>query len=283
MIVDFHTHTFPDAIAPSVLAKLSGVSRCAPFTDGTGGGLSASMAAAGVDLSVVLPVATSPGQVLHINDFAARSNETVEQTGRFSFGCMHPDFAAWREELGRVASLGLKGVKLHPVYQGVDLDDPRYLRILTRAGELGLIVVTHGGLDIGYPKAENSRPEVIARAVRQAGPVKLVAAHMGGWKRWGEALELLADTPVYLDTSFSVGAITSLEEGDYSPEERRLLDAEAFVRMVRRFGAERILFGTDSPWTGQRESLELLRAMPLTEAERSAILGENARRLLALE
>ena len=280
MVIDFHTHTFPDAIAASTLQKLSGVSHSRPFTDGTAAGLRASMAAAGVDLSVVLPVATSPRQVRHINVSAARNNERAAETGLFSFGCIHPDCENWREELDRIAAWGLKGVKVHPVYQGVDLDDPRYLRILTRAGELGLVVVTHSGVDIGYPAASHCRPDQIRRAVEQAGPVKLVAAHMGGWKQWREAAELLADTPVYLDTSFSTGFIAPLDDGYYAPEDLRLLQEEAFVQMVRLFGAQRILFGTDSPWSGQRESVERLRALPLTQEEKEAILGGNAQRLL---
>ena len=282
MVIDFHTHTFPDAIAASTLKKLSGVSHSAPFTDGTGAGLAASMGEAGVDLSIVLPVATSPRQVRHINEAAALANRRAGETGLFSFGCIHPDCEHWREELDHIAALGLKGVKLHPVYQGVALDDPRYLRILTRAGELDLVVVTHAGVDIGYPDAGHCLPDVVLRAVRQAGPVKLVAAHMGGWKRWREAAELLADTPVYLDTSFSTGFIAPLDDGHYAPEELRLLAAEEFVSMVRLFGPERVLFGTDSPWSGQRESLEWLRALPLTEGERDAVLGGSARRLLGL-
>ena len=280
MVIDFHTHTFPDSIAVSTLQKLSGVSHSAPFTDGTAAGLAGSMAAAGVDLSIVLPVATSPRQVARINESAARNNEHTAETGLFSFGCIHPDCENWREELDRIAALGLKGVKLHPVYQGVDLDDPRYLRILTRAGELGLIAVTHAGVDIGYPDAANCLPAVVRRAVEQAGPVTLVVAHMGGWKRWAEAAELLADLPVYLDTSFSTGSIAPLDDGHYAPEELPLLQEEEFVQMVRRFGPERILFGTDSPWSGQRESVEWVRALPLPPEEKEAILGGNARRLL---
>ena len=126
MVIDFHTHTFPDAIAASTLQKLSGVSHSRPFTDGTATGLRVSMAAASVDLSVVLPVATSPRQVRHINVAAARNNERAGETGLFSFGCIHPDCENWREELDCIAEWGLKGVKVHPVYQGVDLDDPRY-------------------------------------------------------------------------------------------------------------------------------------------------------------
>ena len=130
MIIDIHTHTFPDRIAAPTLEKLQSLSHTLPFTDGTVDGLRASMEAAGVDRSLVLPVATSARQVVHVNDASARINDQAGETGIYSFGCMHPDFDDWRGELGRIAALGMKGVKLHPVYQEVDLDDIRYLRIL---------------------------------------------------------------------------------------------------------------------------------------------------------
>ena len=58
--------------------------------------------------------------------------------------------------------------------------------------------------------------------------------------------------------------------------------AKARVRMVRTFGAERILFGTDSPWSGQRESLTWIRDTALNADELEAILGANAQKLLGL-
>ena len=280
MIIDFHTHTFPDKIASAAIEKLSGASHTRPFSDGTAAGLSASAKGAGIDLSVVLPVATNTRQVPNVNDYAAKTNEATESTGLFSFGCIHPDYPAWKEELSRISALGLKGVKLHPVYQDVAFDDPRFLRILDRAGELGLIVVTHAGLDIGFPGVERCSPEQIRSAVQQVGPVKLVLAHMGGWRQWERAEELLADLPVFFDTAFSTGEISPLQDGYYSPEELPMLDGASLLRMIRTFGAERVLFGTDSPWSDQTESLAFLRALPLEAAERDAILGGNARNLL---
>lgn len=282
MIIDFHTHTFPDKIAAAAIEKLSGLSHTPPFSDGTAGGLAASAKGAGIDLSVILPVATNTKQVPSINDYAAKTNETTEATGLFSFGCIHPDFPQWKEELSRIAALGLKGIKLHPVYQEVDFDDIRYLRILERAGELGLIVVTHAGLDIGYPGVEHCSPEMVLSAVKQVGQVKLVLAHMGGWRQWDKVEELLVGQSVWLDTAFSVGEITPLEDGYYSPEELHMLNEADFLRLIRKFGAERVLFGTDSPWSDQKESLDLIRALPLGNGEKEAVLGGNARKLLRL-
>lgn len=282
MIIDIHTHTFPDKIAAATLDKLKHLSHTIPFTDGTAAGLAASMARAGVDRSVVMPVATSPRQVPHVNDASARMNELGAQTGVLSFGCMHPDFDGWKEELARVRDLGLKGIKLHPQYQDTDFDDPRYLRILDRCGELGLVVLTHAGLDIGMPGKDNCAPEMVARVLEQVGPVKLVLAHMGGWRQWDRVEALLPGTGVYLDTSFSLGEITPLDDGHYRPGDLPLLDEAAFLRMVRRFGPDRILFGTDSPWDDQGAALARLRALPLEKSELDAILGGSARKLLEL-
>ena len=282
MIIDIHTHTFPDKIAAATLDKLKHLSHTIPFTDGTAAGLAASMARAGVDRSVVMPVATSPRQVPHVNDASARMNELGAQTGVLSFGCIHPDFDGWKEELARVRDLGLKGIKLHPQYQDTDFDDPRYLRILDRCGELGLVVLTHAGLDIGMPGKDNCAPEMVARALEQVGPVKLVLAHMGGWRQWDRVEALLPGTGVYLDTSFSLGEITPLDDGHYRPGDLPLLDEAAFLRMVRRFGPDRILFGTDSPWDDQGAALARLRALPLEKSELDAILGGSAQKLLEL-
>lgn len=282
MIVDLHTHVFPDKIAVSTVKKLELLSHTRSFSDGSAAGLKASMVRAGVDASLVLPVATNPHQVPHVNDSSARMNELGPETGIYSLGCIHPDFDGYREELSRIASLGLKGIKLHPEYQGMDFDDPRYLRILDRCGELGLIVISHAGLDVGFPGKDNCSPAMVLRAIRQVGPVKLVLAHMGGWRQWDQVEELLWETQVSIDTSYALGSIAPLDDGFYAPEQLPLMSEEQFMRMVRKFGAHRVLFGTDSPWTDQAQALKRLRALPLEPWELEAILGGNAQKLLNL-
>lgn len=280
-VIDFHTHTFPDRIAPAAVRSLASKSHTLPFADATEGGLRDSMARAGIGLSVILPVATNPGQVVRINDSSLRINEHTGETGLLSLGCMHPDFEGWHDELARIAAAGIRGVKLHPVYQGVDIDDPRFLRILTRCGELGLFVVLHAGLDVGFPGAEQVIPEKVLSAVGQAGPVNLVLAHMGGWRCWDRVEALLTDTGAYIDTAFSLGPLTPAGDGyPWTEETLQMLTETDFLRLVRAFGAGRVLFGTDSPWADQGRALADIMALPLTEGERRAILWDNAARLL---
>ena len=280
-VIDFHTHTFPDRIAPAAVRSLQAASHTAAFSDATESGLRVSMARAGIDLSVLLPVATNPGQVVKINDSSIQINEHTPETGLLSLGCMHPDFEDWHDELERIAAAEIRGIKLHPVYQGVDIDDPRFVRILSHCGELGLFVVLHAGLDVGFPGAEQVVPPKILHAIKLAGPITLVLAHMGGWRCWDEAEELLSGTGVYIDTAFSLGSMTPAGDGyPWTESSLKLMDETAFLRLVRSFGADHVLFGTDSPWADQAEELKAIRSLPLSDLEKEWILHNNAERLL---
>lgn len=282
MIVDMHTHIFPDKISAAVIDKLSRKAKIAAFTNGTLNGLKKSMDAAQVDLSVILPVATNTSQVEKINSSATELNEKFFGAGIFSFGCIHPDFTNFKEELRRVKNRGLKGIKIHPVYQDTNLDDVKFLRILDCAAENDLIVVTHAGLDIGFPGVVRCSPKMARRVVEEVGDFKFVLAHMGGWKNWNEALEILSGTKIFIDTAFSTGDIVPRADCVWRADELKLLDAAQFMKFVKIFGADRILFGTDSPWSSALTSIEFIKNLPLADDDKDKILGLNAKKLLAL-
>ena len=278
MIIDFHTHTFPDRIAAAAVGKLEQMAHTRAHSDGTQRGLLSAMHAAAIDHAVVLPVATNPLKCASMND---ASLALSAMDGITCFAAIHPDAPDWQEELTRVKQMGFKGVKIHPVYQDVAIDDPRFLRILARCGELGLIVVMHSGADIGFPGVERCSPAMLRRALRQVGPVTLIAAHMGGWRNWQEVPEQLLDTGIYLDTSFSLGSISPIDD-HYAPEELPLMAQEAFLHLVRLFGSQRVLFGTDSPWDDMAQCVKRIDALPLTASEKADIFSGNARRLLGI-
>lgn len=280
MRIDFHTHTFPEAIAARTIAKLEKSARTASYADGTADGLRASMDRANIDFSVILPVATRPGQAETINRVAIETNGRHRETGLISFGGIHPDNGDYRQILRSLAGNGIRGIKLHPVYQQTDFDDIRYMRIIDCACENGLIVVTHAGYDISFPGGSQAVPERILAVLDTVKPDKLVLAHMGGWRCWDEVEQHLAGAPVWLDTSFTVTPIRAAEDTCRTPEECRTLPPEQFCRIIRRHGADRILFGSDSPWSDQEEAVGLLMESGFTPEECTAILGGNAEKLL---
>jgi predicted TIM-barrel fold metal-dependent hydrolase len=278
IITDFHTHTFPDAIAAKAISGMQLRSHAAAFGSGTVDGLLASMAQAGISRSVVLPVATNPLKISSMND-KILSQEKCQHV--VNFGAMHPLAENWKEELNRLAAAGVPGIKLHPQYQGVDITDIRYLRILDHAASLGLITVTHAGDEIAYPGVVRCSPEMVRSVCDQLGNIPLVLAHMGGWKNWQRVAENLAHTGCYLDTAISLGSIVPIDD-HYAPTDLPLLSEEDFVSLVRAFGSHRVLFGTDSPWADQAEEIRKLTSLPLTQAELENILSRNAARLLNL-
>lgn len=278
MIIDFHTHTFPEKIAQSAISKMQLDCHSAAFTKGTAAALTDSMKSAGIDYSVVLPVITNPEKNQAINRLS------VEQNGRdglIYFGGIHPESADISAQLKALKSGGVKGIKIHPVYQGTDINDIKFLRILYCAAENGLIVVTHAGDDIGFPGVVRCSPEMVADALKEVGDVTLVAAHMGGWRNWDEVERLSEFKNLYIDTAFSLGAITPID-GHYREEELRLMNADEFMKIIRAFGSKRVLFGTDSPWDCQKTAKGQILKLPLDEREKEDIFYNNARELLIL-
>ena len=260
-MIDFHTHIFPEKIAKATLAFLAEKCQEEPSTNGMADGLLASTEDAGLECSVILPVVTKPSQFQSINRFASNFRE-----GKLiSFGGIHPDSADYKAELREIYHLGLKGVKLHPDYQQVFIDDIRYKRIISYATELGLIISVHAGFDPGYPECTHCTPKRARDMILDVQPEKLVLAHMGGFMQWDDVEEYLVGQPVWFDTAVVFGKI---------PDEQ-------FIRMVRNHGNDKILFASDSPWADQKEFVKHLQSLPLTGAEKDNIFHNNAVRLLS--
>lgn len=281
MIIDFHTHTFPEQIVKRAIAKLSESAHIKNYLAGTVDDLKSSMRSAGIDYAVLLPVVTKPSHQEDINRTAILTNEAFEETGILSFGGIHPDNDNYRQILRELAAHGVRGIKLHPVFQETYFDDIRYLRIIECACENGLIILTHAGYDISFPNQDFVTPDRIGKVLKQLHPDKLVLAHMGGFSCWNQAEELLSSYDVFLDTSFSLTPLRS-NTGEAGDTPYRPLDHSAFLRMVKTFGANRILFGSDSPWADLEESLACIRQSGLSPLEIQDILGNNAAKLLGI-
>lgn len=262
MIIDFHTHDFPAAIASKSIALLQQRSGITPYTDGTYQGLARSMEEGGIDVSILLPVVTKPSQFDTVNRVAARLNERQEAIR--SFGGIHPENEDYREKLKEIKRMGLPGIKLHPAYQETYMDDIRYKRIVSYALEQDLLVVFHAGVDIGLPEPVYTDPERTLNLLRDTGGGNIILAHLGGWKCWDQVEELLLDRDVYFDTAFV----------------QDFMSKEQFMGIVRGHGTDKILFGTDSPWSGQKESVEWLKSLPFSQEEQEQIFWENAKKLL---
>lgn len=264
MLIDFHTHAFPEKIAARAVASLSHASGgLEPQTDGTLASLKGEMAKDGVDLSVVQSIATNPAQMRKVNDFAM---EMDRDEAIVAFGSVHPDAPDALEELERIHAAGLKGVKLHPEYQQFYVNDEKMKPIYRKLSELGLITLFHAGHDYGFAPPYHAMPEQLLEAVKWFdSPV--VAAHWGGMGCSDEVLQKLCGTPLYFDLAFGYAAMSRVTARS----------------IVEKHGADRLLFGSDMPWHRPAWELRLLDSLELSEQEREKIRWQNAAALLGLQ
>ncbi|MCR5703203.1 MAG: amidohydrolase family protein [Eubacterium sp.] len=274
MIIDTHAHTFPDHIAYGALRKMEQeILNSQNFVvkaarTGTVEDLSKASIGAGIDITLVCPVATNVRQPEKINRLSVELNQGVEEHHLFSLGAIHPECENYKEILDEIVAMDFRGIKLHPDYQNMDFDDERYIRIMDYAANKGLVIITHAGEDVGLPGTVHCTPDKVLNVWKHIQPEKLVLAHMGGWRKWDEVEEKLMDLPVYFDTAVCGRKDIPVHISD-----------EQLVRMIRNHGVERVLFGTDSPWYDQKEALDDLKNSGLTEAELKLVLGENAKKL----
>ncbi len=267
MLIDFHVHVFPDRIAKKTIAVLQrNMSEVYNIKQelsygGTLAELKAAMAEKQVDISVIMPIATKVTQYKTINGYA---EEITDGRSVISFASLHPYQDNIDETLQDIVSRGFKGIKLHPDYQGVYADDEKFISLVRRAAELGLYITIHAGKDFGiYPPyravAEHLRP-----LLEHVDSSRVILAHMGAFMEWDEAERLINDFNMYIDTS-----VVS-----------RYISLEQYRRIIDRRGADRVLFGSDSPWEDPRKSLAFLKASGVSEEETELITHKNAEKIL---
>lgn len=265
MIIDFHTHIFPDKIAEKTINYLADKANIKAYGDGTLNSLLDVMNKGGIDYSVTLPIATKPEQVESINRFAVSLNDVKEI---IPFGTVHPEYENWRCALENLKASGIKGIKLHPEYQDFFIDDEKCFEICKYASELDLTVVFHSGVDLGFLGRElRCTPKRAYKLIKRLNYEKLVFAHMGASDMYDDTYEILAGENIFFDTGFCLGRI---------PDEK-------FLKLVEKHGADKILFATDFPWHSPKKDSMYLKLMSIDNEKRDMIFYKNAVKLLNIK
>ena len=258
--IDFHTHAFPNALAPRAIGELESRADWSAVGDGTIGDLLRSMDEADIDMSVVATIATRPEQTRSILKWCGKvRSDRIEP-----LASVHPGDRKAVKWVARIADAGLAGIKLHPMYQDFAADESRLDAIYAAAAQRELIVTLHAGQDIAFPDDDRAAPRRIRNVVDRHPKLKLVATHLGGWRAWDEAAEHLIGCDVHLETSFV----------------HRYLQPARAAQLITRHGPERILFGTDWPWRDQAEDIRAVGGMGLAREQTRRILWSNAARML---
>jgi uncharacterized protein len=228
--------------------------------DGTVAGLLGSMDRAGIRRALLCPVATKPSQVEKISDWAA----SLSSDRIIPFASIHPGYAEPEREIERAVGLGLRGLKFHPQYMDCAVDDPACLRIARAAARARLPIAFHGGYHPAFERQDVASPVRMRRLHDAVPDLRIIACHMGGMDDWQGVIDYLVGCDIYLETSFVA---------PWCPP-------PILETILSRHDPHRIVFGTDSPWTDQAETLAIFKRLPLSPAAFELALSKNAAELV---
>lgn len=271
MVIDFHTHVFPDKIAEKTIPYLMEKGNIDSYGNGKLSDLREKMNKSGTDISVVLPVCTKPSQFDSINKFAQILNN---EENIFSFGGIHPDNDDIRGRLKTLKAIGFKGIKLHPDYQETYINDDRIYNIVKNAVELDMYVTIHAGVDVAYPDDVHCTPKETAKLIERVYngnydvEPRIILAHMGGIDLYDDVEKYLVGKPVYFDT-----AVVLCFNKDKKSQ---------FERIIKNHGADKILYASDYPWSDLKENIEIMNSLNISDEEKELILNKNARNILGI-
>ena len=254
--IDAHCHIYPDRIAQVAVAHTDTFYGLHSLYGGTASDLLSGDGRSYVDKFIVQSLATTPHQVKRINEFIAGVvNENKDSL--IGLGTMHPESKTMEEDLEHLIELGLHGVKLHADIQGFDVDDERCLKIYSLCEKKGVPILMHAG-DKRY---DRSNPNRILPVVKMFPSLTFVAAHLGGWSVWQDAVKALSGLPnLYVDTSSS----------------SEFMKKEEMKRIIDTYGTDKVLFGTDYPmWQADKE-IEYLLSLGYSDSEYENIFAKNA-------
>jgi predicted TIM-barrel fold metal-dependent hydrolase len=264
--IDFHTHIFPDQVAKSTVdAIAAGSGDYRARTDGTLQGLLDSMKRANISASLVANFATKPSQMFSILEFCKQ----IMSDAIYPLISFHPSNDTYEVEdmFGQAQVAGIRGVKLHPLYQRFFIDDKYMYGFYELMASFGFYVMFHTGFDRAFPGNTQADVERVKKVADWFKDLTIVCTHVGGWKQWDRIHCLSSCKNVFTETSMTMSEVSD----------------EEFIRLIGHFDEDRILFGSDSPWTDQQEMLERTLHLKISDRLKEKILYKNAADLLGLK
>lgn len=258
-IIDAHSHIFPEKISKKATIAIGDFYDLPMYSEGSSDKLIESGKKIGVNKYLVCSTATVPHQTERINTFIKEQCDAHSEF--FGFGTLHPAMDNIEDEVERIISLGLHGIKIHPDFQKFDIDAPAAFKIYEIIeGRLPILI------HMGDNRYEYSRPHKLVNVLNNFPKLQVTAAHFGGYQCWEEAEGCLKRSNVKFDTCSSLPLI--------SPEYAN--------KLVNYYGVENMFFGTDFPMWKHTAEIERFFAIGLSYEDNKKILSDNFKEYFGL-
>lgn len=258
-IIDSHCHIYPEKIAAKAVQAIGDFYQIGMKCNGTVGELNSIMDKYNISRAVVHSTATKPEQVPGINNYII---DTVNENERFiGYGTMHAFYEKKEEEFEKIRKAGLKGIKIHPDFQKINIDDKKMDDIYELASD-DMPILFH----IGDKERDFSNPERLLRVIKRFPKLKPIAAHMGGYRKWNESADMFKGRDVWFDTCSSFTYLTD----------------ENIKAIINSQGIDKILFATDYPMWNFEDEYKRLISLNFKDEDIEKILSGNIKMLLKI-
>ena len=259
-VVDAHVHVYPEKIALRAAKSVGDFYQYPMFKEGSIPAMLAAVEGSPITHHIIYSVATKPSNVESINDFIAA--ECKKHPNFVGFMAMHQDYPNTEAEIERAIGLGLRGMKLHPDTQKVNMDDDRLMRIYELIeGRMPLV------MHCGDYRTDFSHPRRMKRILHEFPNLVVDAAHFGGWSVFDLAVEYLENENCFLDMSSS----------------QKFLGRRRTRELCEIYGADRILFGSDFPMWNPSEEFEMFESLDFPKADFEKMTWHNAERFIGMD
>jgi len=261
-IIDSHVHAYPEKI---VLKAKENLERAysrkiidLPVLDT----LFKRMDESGISKSVLAAVASRPDQVVPINNWLF----SIKDKRVIPFAALHPFFEGYKEEIKRIKDNAC-GVKLQSEFQNFYADGEKVFPVYEELQKYGIAVLFHCGVELSSAGGEaKTSPARVAKVLEKFPQLKVIGAHMGGFLMWEESLEKLAGKNICIDTSESI----------------RIMPRDLLLKFFEKHGFDKIFFGSDFPIGSQKQDIDFINALDISEENKVKILGQNIKKFLNL-
>lgn len=259
-IYDSHAHIFPAEISEKASSAIGAFYGAPMKNSGRADALLEKSRDAGIYRTLISSSATTAHQVRSINSFIAKT--CSENSAFIGLGSLHCGLCDIAAEVSYIRAHNLLGVKIHPDFQGIAIDDERMFPMYGILEAESLPVLFH----TGDRRNSLSNPKRLMSALERFPRLVCIAAHFGAYSEWENARDYKRFENLYFDTSSSIG----------------LMPEGLAEKLISKFGADRFLFGSDFPMWSPKDELLKFMSLKISDCDREKILEKNFESLFGI-
>ena len=200
------------------------------------------------------------------------------------FGTIDFDEKNLKDQVKKVADLGLKGLKIHPAAQEVKINSPELFEVYEEAQAQGLFISFHTGLH--WHRISDYQMLLFDEVAYNFPKLRFSMEHIGGYSFFREALLIMnnnsrSEIP-HVYAGWTSIAMETDEMGNARQGAWSLTDDD-LCTLVHQAGYKTSIFGLDTPYKGieqTQQAIDRIKNLPITEEAKHAILGDNLREII---